>query len=70
MAKTVVIFGASGKQGRAVVDAFLGDSTFKVRAVLRNPISSAAQELQSKGVEVVQGDLLDRESLVKAFAVR
>lgn len=70
MAKTVVIFGATGKQGGSVVDAFLGDPAFKVRAVVRDPQSSPAQALQGRGVEVVKGDLFDEASLVKAFQVQ
>jgi len=70
MAKTVVIFGATGKQGGSVVDAFLNDPAFKVRAVVRDPQSSPAQALQARGVQLVEGDLLDEASLVKAFQVR
>jgi uncharacterized protein YbjT (DUF2867 family) len=70
MAKTVVIFGATGKQGSSVVDAFLSDPSFKVRAVLRDPSTSSAQALQARGVEVVKGNLFDEASLVKAFKVR
>lgn len=69
MAKTVVIFGATGTQGGSVVDAFLGDHSFQVRAVLRDPKSTSAQALQARGVEVVKGDLFDEASLVKAFKV-
>lgn len=69
MAKTVVIFGATGKQGGSVVDAFLRDPAFKVRAVLRNPDTPAAQALQARGIEVVKGNLFDEASLVQAFKV-
>lgn len=69
MVRTVVVFGASGKQGGAVVDAFLGDTSFKVRAVLRDSASNSAQKLERKGVQVVQGDLLDSRSLIAALQV-
>ncbi|KAK5052031.1 hypothetical protein LTR84_002835 [Exophiala bonariae] len=67
MAKTVVIFGATGKQGGSVVDAFLGDPSFNVRAVVRDLKSTSAQALQTRGVDVVKGDLFDEASLVNAF---
>lgn len=69
MAKLIVILGATGKQGGSVVKAFLRDPTFRVRAVARDPESSAAGELRRKGVEVVHGDVTDAGSLSAAFKV-
>ncbi|KAI0063072.1 NAD(P)-binding protein [Artomyces pyxidatus] len=69
MSKLIVVLGATGKQiqGGSVVDAFLKDPVYRVRAVVRDPLSSSAKALSAKGVEVVQGDLLDVESLKRAF---
>jgi len=69
MVKLVVITGATGKQGGSVVNAFLRDPSFKVRATVRDPSSTAAKELSAKGVEVLRGDINDEETLMEAFKV-
>ena len=51
----VAVSGATGQQGGAVVDALLRQGGFMVRALTRDPTSSAAKELASKGVEVSDG---------------
>lgn len=53
--------------GGSVVAALQADGTFTPRAVTRNPTSEAAQKLKAQGVDVVQGDLWDKSSLVKAL---
>ncbi|KAJ7105057.1 hypothetical protein C8R43DRAFT_1047016 [Mycena crocata] len=65
--RIVSVFGATGTQGAAVVHAFLKDGTFTPRAIVRNPDSDAGLKLKARGVEVVQGDVLDKASLVKAL---
>lgn len=67
MTKTIVIFGATGKQGESVVEAFLHEHEFIIRGVTRNASSVAAEELKEKGVEVVQADLSDLKSLEDAI---
>jgi len=67
MTKTILVFGATGAQGGSVVNSLLEDGTFKVRAVTRNLESDKAKELTKKGVEVVKGDLQDKESILKAL---
>jgi uncharacterized protein YbjT (DUF2867 family) len=62
----VVICGATGNQGGAVVEALLRRGRFKVRAVVRDPGKAAA--LAGRGVELVTGDLADTESLTRAFS--
>lgn len=42
---------------------------WKVRAVTRNPQSESAKKLAERGIEVVQADMDDEESLKKAFEV-
>lgn len=61
-AKTILVTGATGKQGGAVLRHLLG-SGFPLRALTRNPDGEAAQALAAQGVEVVRGDLDDAASL-------
>lgn len=63
--KTVLVSGATGRQGGAVIRNLLPNG-WKLRALTRNPKSAAAQNLASQGVEVVEGDLDDRDSLDRA----
>jgi uncharacterized protein YbjT (DUF2867 family) len=67
MSKAILVTGATGKQGGAVVDALLDLRTtqFKILAVTRDVNSSSANRLKSKSnhVEVVQGDLNDARGL-------
>ncbi|KAJ7844203.1 hypothetical protein B0H13DRAFT_2096889 [Mycena leptocephala] len=63
----ITIFGATGTQGSAVVGAVLADGKYTPRAVSRNLHSVACQALIAKGVEVVKGDLWDKESLKNAM---
>ncbi|KAF7350080.1 NmrA domain-containing protein [Mycena venus] len=63
----ITIFGATGKQGSAVLNAVLADGTFTPRAVSRKTDSESAKQLKSKGIEVVKGDLYDTESLKAAI---
>ncbi|MFD5828281.1 NmrA/HSCARG family protein [Lentzea sp. NPDC060358] len=59
---SVLVTGGTGKQGGAVVRA-LAEAGVGVRALVRDPESERAKAL---GVELVTGDLNDRESLVRA----
>lgn len=64
--KTILVTGATGKQGGAVLRHLQG-SAFKLRALTRKPESEAAQALAAEGIEVIQGDLDDVESLKAAL---
>jgi uncharacterized protein YbjT (DUF2867 family) len=68
--KTIAVLGATGSQGGGLCRAILADPAggFACRAITRDPSKDKAQELKSKGAEVVQADLDDVESLKKAFA--
>ncbi|KAK1520874.1 hypothetical protein CABS01_05379 [Colletotrichum abscissum] len=60
--RAILVTGATGKQGGAVIDALLESetgSTYKIIAVTRNVASSKAKSLASRGVIVIQGDLND-----------
>ena len=48
----VWVLGATGAQGGAVVDALL-DRAVDVRAMVRDPASTSADGLRSRGLEVV-----------------
>ncbi|KAF4959767.1 hypothetical protein FSARC_10644 [Fusarium sarcochroum] len=67
MSKTIVVVGATGAQGGSVVRTFLQIPGWNVRGITRNLEGEAAKRLESEGVEMVQGDLDDKESLVQAF---
>lgn len=60
--KIIAVVGATGLQGKGVVNALIKEGAFKVRAITRNP-----NKYQGKADEVVQGDLTDLESLTNAF---
>ncbi|KAJ2992258.1 hypothetical protein NUW58_g2224 [Xylaria curta] len=68
MPKLVTVVGATGKQGRAVIKALIGDPNYTLRGLTRNLESPAAQELRNQGVEVVEADLDDLAALKAAFA--
>lgn len=58
----IAVIGATGQQGRSVIDALL-PSRVPIRALVRNPGSAAARELSTLGVELVQADQEDVQSL-------
>lgn len=64
--RPVLVLGATGGQGGAVVDALLARKAV-VRALTRNMDSASARRLQDRGVEVVSGSLDDRDSLSAAM---
>lgn len=58
MTRPVLVTGATGKQGGAVVQAILDKpDDIVVLAVTRNTESASAQKLASRGVKLVKGDL-------------
>ena len=59
--KKILVFGATGKQGSAVVQECLRTfgSDVSIYAVTRNSASSMAKELEQKGVGLVVGDMED-----------
>lgn len=61
-ARTVLVTGATGKQGGAVARALLARG-WRVRALSRDPNQPSAQALQARGADVVRGDLGDRATL-------
>ena len=68
MSRLITVFGATGAQGGGVVKALLAGGKFKVRGVTRSVESKKAKELASQGVEMVQANFDEPESLHKAIA--
>lgn len=67
--KIIAVTGATGSQGGGTARAILADpdSGFTVRALTRNPASSAAKELAALGAEVVEADFYNEASVQRAF---
>ena len=68
----ITIFGASGAQGGGLARALLARNKpdHRVRAVTRKPGSDAARELAQLGAEVVEADLDDADSVLRAIRGR
>lgn len=64
--RTILVTGATGKQGGAVARALAGKG-FKIRALTRKPEGEAAKALTKTGARIVKGDLDDPSSLEKSL---
>lgn len=59
--KLILVVGATGAQGTAIIDALLAPSEsgspspYTIRALTRDPTSKRARDLISKGVECIKG---------------
>jgi len=60
--KLIAVIGATGSQGKGIVNALVKEGSFKVRAISRNP-----DEYAGEAHEVVKADLTDLSSLTDAF---
>lgn len=67
--KIIAVLGATGAQGGGLVKSILEDSSsqFTVRALTRDANSDKAKALSDMGAEVVEVDIDNYDSLVKAF---
>ncbi|HEY5785159.1 MAG TPA: NmrA/HSCARG family protein [Microlunatus sp.] len=67
--RTIAVVGPTGATAGGLARAILSDPTdrYVCRAISRDPGSAAAQALAEQGAEVVQADLDDYDSLVRAF---
>ena len=63
--ETVLVAGATGKQGGSTVRALL-KLGYSVKALTRNSSSPAAGKLRESGVEIVVGDTTRKESFAQA----
>ncbi|KAL4247608.1 NmrA-like oxidoreductase [Abortiporus biennis] len=73
MLKSILVIGATGAQGMAVIDSLLSDPTdcsaspYRIRAFTRDIQSRRAQELARRGVECVEGTTDDESSIAAAL---
>jgi uncharacterized protein YbjT (DUF2867 family) len=65
--KTILVMGATGQQGGAVLRHLQGKG-FTLRAMTRKPDGDKARALARAGVEVLAGDFDDDASLARALA--
>ena len=68
-AKIIAVVGATGATAGGLARAILShpDDGYACRAITRDPGSAAARALSEQGATVVQADLDDYDSLVRAF---
>lgn len=60
--RIIAVVGATGNQGKGVVDALSKEGSFHVRAISRNP-----ENYNGNADEVVKGDLTDVDLLAESF---
>jgi uncharacterized protein YbjT (DUF2867 family) len=65
-AKTIVVVGATGRQGREVALHLVRDG-WRVKGITRTPESKKSLAVRALGVELVQADLNDITTLESAF---
>lgn len=67
--KIIAVIGATGAQGKGLINAILNDKSgeFVPRAITRNANSDRAKELVALGIEVVEANVDDKASIIKAF---
>ncbi|OQO10009.1 hypothetical protein B0A48_04364 [Cryoendolithus antarcticus] len=67
-AKSILVTGATGKQGGSVIAALANNAAFTLLAVTRNATSPSASKLTSQGsnIKLVQGDMDDVPALFRA----
>jgi len=63
----ILVTGATGSQGGSVAHFLAKSGKFSVRALTRDAQSKKAAALGPEGAEVVEGNLDDKDSLVKAM---
>lgn len=66
MSKALIITGATGNQGGALIQALVeADADFQIIAVSRNPTSGSAQRLAQKSskIKVISGNLENPEEI-------
>ncbi len=65
--KLVVVCGAAGNQGGAVVQSMLKTNRWNVVGLTRDPEGTKAKSLRDKGIILKKADLRDKGSLISAF---
>ena len=64
---TVLVFGATGRQGGSVARHLIKDGTFDVRAFVRDDTTQKAKDLEHIGVKLYKGDMADESSMRNAM---
>ena len=64
--RTILVTGATGRQGGAVARTLMTHG-WKVRALVRDPSTHAAQHLAKNTIELIKGDLFTTASLEEAL---
>ncbi|MDT3958494.1 NmrA/HSCARG family protein [Staphylococcus kloosii] len=67
MTKSILVIGATGKQGYAVVQQLL-DEGWQVRALTRNANNEKLTALNNNNLEIFEGNLSDKDALKQAMA--
>ena len=67
MTSLIAVVGATGKQGGSVARSLLANTSFRVRAITRNPDSETSQSLASLGTELFKADGFVRKEILAAF---
>ncbi len=65
--KRIVVCGATGQQGSAVLEALKKGKDFEICALLRDPENTKAKKLEEKGIKILKGDLYEKNSLIDSF---
>ncbi len=65
--KTIIVCGATGKQGSKVLDSLIKSKKWHIIALSRNPEGSKAVAIKNRGIDIRKADLQDKASLVSAF---
>ncbi|MDK6298761.1 NmrA/HSCARG family protein [Staphylococcus caprae] len=66
MTKSILVIGATGKQGNAVVKQLLEDG-WSVRAFTRNRNNEKLTSIENEHLEIFEGDLSNEDSLAQAM---
>ena len=62
--RNILVTGATGTQGGAVIDHLLADSEqWEIYGLTRDATSDAAEALEARGVTVVEGDMTDADRI-------
>jgi uncharacterized protein YbjT (DUF2867 family) len=62
-----VVFGATGKQGGAIIDTLKKDNKYHIRGVSRTTHHAKAAKLRENGVEMIEADICSGQGLDDVF---
>jgi len=70
MSKAILVTGATGNQGGALIKALIGDTSLSLIALTRNAQSPSAVKLKEQGVSVIEGDLNNVPAIFEQSALK